>query len=1060
MKRFYLIVALALVVLVLPVILWLAKDSRTLSVTVIDKTVPDETHREHLGLVWALNHMKVVRPDGKKYEAARDYTGFVPDEERQTYKLRPPAADYSGTDVLYIADTYGVYEEDLPWAESERKGGRSEKVHGGLSGEEWDAVEQRMQSGDPLLLISEYNTFASPTGEKVRNRVMSRLGVDWAGWTGRYFEELDFRKSEEIPSWLAEQYGEKWTYEGPGFLLVNDLTGEVVALERDRHLTGEGIRLSFTKEGKERFGMDSSPRYDYWFDIVTPADGGRALAEYDWGLTEEGRRLLGESGIPAEFAAVVSKKSGASESIYFAGDYNDVPSVPRIYQMQGLPQVYRVLNAFSDQSFYWSAYVPMIGELLDGFGKKEAEAVLGAKAEGDDGVYSRIAEDRLEVFADGEWKPLTVKGVNVGMGKPGHFPGEAAISEEEYARWFEKIGEMNANTIRVYTLHPPGFYRALKAYNESHDKPLYVMHGVWINEEKLEESLDAFEEENLKDFREEMQRIVDVVHGDADLPERPGHASGYYDADISQWVSAWMVGIEWYPYTVQGTNEKHAGIGDFDGDYYRTKGAQPFEYWLAEQMEWLTAYEHGKYGALRAMSFTNWVTTDLLDHPAESAEQEDLVSVDPNLIAPKGDMEQAGMFASYHVYPYYPDFLNYERRYLEFRDHRGEPNNYAAYLKELKEAHRMPILIAEFGIPASRGKTHENPFGWNQGFMSEQEQGEVLKRLYEDILHEGMLGGLVFTWQDEWFKRTWNTLDYDNPDRRPFWSNAQTNEQQFGLLSFDRLKVKVDGEVTDWTGKPIYEKKAGPIRAVYVDHDERYLYVRLDMEPGADGYPVVLLDTVPDQGNTTIGGIKGAALSDGLEFIASLNGEESRLLIDPYYDFHHFLYGKKLGLIQDVERVNDSGRFIPIEYALNKAYEVANENRTIPFTAYETGKLREGNGNPESPDYDSLADYHAGEGVVELRLPWLLLQAKDPSMKEFMGNLAEDGESASVIIDRIGLGVLMVGEDGRVADSLPEADGGKIGPLKGYTWDNWDVPEWEERLKQSYGIMKKAFEED
>ncbi|MRH43354.1 hypothetical protein GH741_11760 [Aquibacillus halophilus] len=54
---------------------------------------------------------------------------------------------------------------------------------------------------------------------------------------------------------------------------------------------------------------------------------------------------------------------------------------------------------------------------------------------------------------------MTIKGVNIGMAKPGHFPGEVAITEEEYYRWFKLIGEMNANTIRVYTIHPPGFYR-------------------------------------------------------------------------------------------------------------------------------------------------------------------------------------------------------------------------------------------------------------------------------------------------------------------------------------------------------------------------------------------------------------------------------------------------------------------------------------------------------------------------------------------------------------------------------------------------------------------------
>ncbi len=125
-------------------------------------------------------------------------------------------------------------------------------------------------------------------------------------------------------------------------------------------------------------------------------------------------------------------------------------------------------------------------------------------------------------------------------------------------------------------------------------------------------------------------------------------------------------------------------------------------------------------------------------------------------------------------------------------------NSYAGYLAELHAAHRMPILIAEFGIPGSRGLTHDNPYGWTQGFVSEQEQGEILTHLFEDIMAEDLLGGLVFTWQDEWFKRTWNTMDYDNPNQRPYWSNAQTNEQQFGLLSFDQHKVQVDGDISEW----------------------------------------------------------------------------------------------------------------------------------------------------------------------------------------------------------------------------------------------------------------------
>ena len=80
------------------------------------------------------------------------------------------------------------------------------------------------------------------------------------------------------------------------------------------------------------------------------------------------------------------------------------------------------------------------------------------------------------------------------------------------------------------------------------------------------------------------------------------------------------------------------------------------------------------------MSFTNWVTTDLLQHPAEPDENEDLVSVNPNVIKSK-EIFFPGLFASYHIYPYYPDFLNFEEKYVEYIDHRGKKNNYAGYLQ-------------------------------------------------------------------------------------------------------------------------------------------------------------------------------------------------------------------------------------------------------------------------------------------------------------------------------------------------------------------------------------------
>src|SRR5690606_41122015 len=74
--------------------------------------------------------------------------------------------------------------------------------------------------------------------------------------------------------------------------------------------------------------------------------------------------------------------------------------------------------------------------------KKQVETVKATAATKEGIAYpSRINGQAFEVYEDGEWQPFTIKGVNMGMAKPGMFPGEAAITREEYDRWFKAIGE-------------------------------------------------------------------------------------------------------------------------------------------------------------------------------------------------------------------------------------------------------------------------------------------------------------------------------------------------------------------------------------------------------------------------------------------------------------------------------------------------------------------------------------------------------------------------------------------------------------------------------------------
>ena len=98
-------------------------------------------------------------------------------------------------------------------------------------------------------------------------------------------------------------------------------------------------------------------------------------------------------------------------------------------------------------------------------------------------VPFKAADGRLQVFDGAEFRPMFIKGMNLGVGLPGTQPGELAPTADAYARWFSMMSEMGVNAIRVYTLHYPRFYERLHFFNVTHpDKPLYVFLGIWLDE--------------------------------------------------------------------------------------------------------------------------------------------------------------------------------------------------------------------------------------------------------------------------------------------------------------------------------------------------------------------------------------------------------------------------------------------------------------------------------------------------------------------------------------------------------------------------------------------------
>ncbi len=639
-------------------------------------------------------------------------------------------------------------------------------------------------------------------------------------------------------------------------------------------------------------------------------------------------------------------------------------------------------------------------------------------------------------------------GVNLGSTLPGTQPGELAVTGEEYARWFSMMTSMGLHAVRVYTILPPVFYQELTAFNEANpDHPLYLIQGVWIPEEEFLGTEDLFDPTVRDGFKREITDAVAAVHGDLERDKQRGRAWGIWTADASPWLYSYSLGVEWDPVAVSASDKKNAGRAMYEGEYFTsTQEATPTETWLAEMLDHVAGEEAAR-GIAVPLTFTNWPTTDPLRHPEEPMENEDLVSVDANHIAVSSAWP-GGYFASYHAYPYYPDFQRYEPSLQSFVY--GERNDpYAGYLTALKQHHAtMPVMITEFGVPSSMSMAHTGPLGRDQGNHSEQQQMAIDAELLRVIHGVGLSGGILFEWTDEWFKFTWNTIDYELPrDRRALWTNPWTNEEHFGLLAMDPGSypaVTVDGDGSEWENNDsqvIYENAAG-LREVRAVKDEGYLYLRLvlDSRKAWKEVPLTLgVDVIPE-GNGGLPSLPGQ--DPEADYAVVLGpGKEGQVYVRASNDQFTIFWGKVKGYIpfDATASAEGSGVWNPEQLITNKPQTMPTTGQKLPLEWFDAGQMRYGTTDPSSGDYDSRVTWAAGE-CIEIRLPYQAIGFSDPSSLQAL-RVSRDGSLTTETVDRVGITIAL---------------GPELYETNGYGWDPWQKATWHERLKSGIEDYRQA----
>ena len=673
--------------------------------------------------------------------------------------------------------------------------------------------------------------------------------------------------------------------------------------------------------------------------------------------------------------------------------------------------------------------------------------------------YFRTNGNKIQHYEDGNWTDFEIKGVNMGNGYPGTFPNDKSITEETYERWFQEIGEMNANTVRVYQLQSPEFYAALSKYNEEHDKKVYLIQTVDFPERMMYSEESLFDSDAEEELFTSARNTVDALHGDRISFDQEKLAMNFYTYDVSDYVLGYILGIEWDDTFVEYVSVTNKERHHYEGAYVKTSNqASAFETFLSEWGDEIVEYEGEKYHMQHLLSFGNWAETDPFVNEIKVENRRDLeVLVDIQHILPSEKMK-TGIFASYNIYPYYPLFLQYGP-YTKYIDDEGNANPYRKYLMELVEYHSYPVVISEYGTPSSRSVAHEDL--WRDiphGGLNEEEQANAIVTLYTDIKKAGCAGSMVFSWQDEWYKRAWNEMTLSDADGRSSWSNVQSSEQFFGLLSFDPGKEKdavyPDGNIKEWTKDDQIIKKGST--TVSMKQDEKYLHIMVEglSEQENQDYISLALDITPKLGKTSVGEL---TFDHPMDFIIRIGKDgNSALYIDEDYDMLAYsifgvFYDNSVGGLEELTESME-GHATKLPYSGQFSIVARADNGTYGMMATETeinevGILKEGNGNPKSASFDSNADYCLGENLVEIRIPWQLLNFTDPSRAMVIDDLEENDMSiCNLQIEDIHVAPYFENETGKIKSGT-------------YEMHTWSEPVWHERLKESYYMLQKAFEE-
>ena len=730
-------------------------------------------------------------------------------------------------------------------------------------------------------------------------------------------------------------------------------------------------------------------------------------------------------------------------------------------------QVYRSL--LTDKNYGHAAQVEynrIYG--LDGFEKDPVpERLPDAKRADQLQLPFRASEGSMWRNTGTGWEKLYVNGVDLGPGAPGYYPLAPPTDGATYAGWIHDAAQLNANAVRVYAVLPPAFYRAYRHYRDGGGN-MALIQQIWIGPPPEN---DLYTPSFVDATKQKIRNVVDAVHGRGVLPPSKEQSGGIYDQDVAAGVAGFMIGGDLDSGIYSQTNIINGGKTRYSGHFVSISDAVASEVWFAEMMDYLVDYENSTYNWQHPVAIENGPDHD----PARGTLTEERLRAEPAY--------NAGLFATYAAFPYFPEELTRDPQYLNARDSVG-PNPLFGYLRLVRSRLSLPLVVTEFGMSTSIATRRLQVSGLNQGGLSETAQADLLLRLRQSIQEAGCAGGIVFELTDEWYRQGWMPEGFDTPsDRGMLWFNALDPSKQYGLIGFRTKKWQLfSGNASAWKDeRELYGPAPAPValdpytkqhdlRSVQVAADEGYLYLKITVgcldcvgnrRDGKTHFDqaayAIALNTLPGRAGVKTLPFGDLQLTSGANFLLYLgDAGTSRLLVAENYNPY------------EVAPRLDFPKEIQLRYRRAFETRAATIGGFINFPTANSespSMFHYGSGDPASKDFDSTAEWYAdvAHSAILVRIPWGKLLVVDPSHLDVFASYTERQGLVPAPTPGVTISVYALKTNGSdsndlakmtVAMSLPAA--GNVQPAL-FTWERWESVTPQPYFKKSYTALQSQF---